>query len=98
VLRAALGDLSGDDHARPEREEEYRLLLELQASMRSVLGWSGTVTIPAGVVVALREGLVSLLDDVVGELDEILVRPMRARGGEWVQLVARFDRVRAVLD
>jgi hypothetical protein len=94
----ALGDLSGDDHATPEREEEYRLLLELQAGVRSVLGWSGTVRIPAGVVVALREGLVSLLDDVAGELDEVLVRPVRARGREWVKPVMRFDRVRAVLD
>ena len=91
-------ELPGDDPTRPEREMEYRLMLELQANLGLVFGWLGTTVVPGEVVVALREGLVCLLAEAAGDVDAVAVRSARVRVGEWGEPVARFDRVRAVLD
>jgi hypothetical protein len=98
VLQTAVGDLAGDDAARPEREIECRLMLDLQVSVVSLLGRSGVVVLAGDVVLSLREGLFSELAHFVGDLDQVVVRPAHKRGGAWVEPVARFDRVRAVLD
>jgi len=98
MMERWLGELPSDDPARPVREEEYRLLLDLQASLRPLLERFGTIAIPADVVVQLREGLFSQLGDVAQGLAAVIVRPAGARRREWVEPVALFDRARAVLD
>jgi hypothetical protein len=98
IMKRWLGELPGDDPAKPVREEEYRLLLDLQASLPPLLERFGTIVIPADVVVQLREGLFSQLGDVAQGLDAVIVRPAAARRREWVEPVALFDRARAVLD
>lgn len=98
LLKGWLAELAEDDPDRPGCEVEYRLMCDLQASVRSVLGWSGTIAIPADVLGELRGGLFSLLIDVAGDLDGVLVRPAHKRDRGWVGPVARFDRVRSLLD
>jgi hypothetical protein len=98
LMKGWLAEFASDDPARPAREEEYRLMLDLRASVRQVVRRSGTVAIPADVLGELREGLFSLLCDVAGDLDGVFVRPAHKRDRGWVGPVARFDRVRALLD
>jgi hypothetical protein len=98
VLQTAVGDLPGDDPVRPEREAEYRLMLELQARVERAGGRAGVVVVPGDVVAMLRGALFLELANVTGDLEPVVstVAHLRARG--WVEPVARFDRVRAVLD
>jgi hypothetical protein len=98
LMKRWLDELPSDDTARPTCGVEHRLMCELQASVRSVLGRPGLIVVPADVLGELREGLFSLLCDVVQGLDAVLVRPAHKRDRGWVGPVARFDHVRAVLD
>ena len=98
LMKRWLGELSSDDPAKPVRDEEYRLLLDLQASVRPLVERFGTIAIPADVVVQLREALFGQLGDVAQGLEAVIVRPAAARRREWVEPVALFDRARAVLD
>ncbi len=98
VLETAVDELSDDDPARPEREAEHRLMLELQASVGVVLGREGVVVVPGDVVVMLRGALFLELADFAGDLEPVAGTAAHLRDRGWVEPVARFDRVRAVLD
>ncbi|MGD1056313.1 MAG: hypothetical protein ABR992_02770 [Solirubrobacteraceae bacterium] len=98
VLGAAVGKLSEGDPARPEREAEYRLMVELQASVGAVLGRECAFVVPGDVVVILRGALFLELAGFAGELESVASTAAHMRDRGWVVPVARFDRARAVLD
>ncbi|HTD08633.1 MAG TPA: hypothetical protein VK680_07055 [Solirubrobacteraceae bacterium] len=98
LMEEWLAGLPGDDPTRPEREMEYRSMRELQARVGRVFGWSGRAVVPGEVVVALRDGLVCLLAEAALDVDAVAVSAAHLRVGEWGEPVARFDRVRSVLD
>jgi hypothetical protein len=98
VLQTAVDELSEDDPARGEREVEYRLMLELQASVGLALGRAGVVLVPGDVVAMMRGALFLELANVTGVLEPVVSTMAHLRDRGWVEPVARFDRVRAVLD
>lgn len=98
LMEEWLADQPGDDPTRPEREMEYRTMQDLQANLALVFGWSGKTVVPGEVVVGMREGLVCLLAEAALDVDGVAVSAEHVRVGEWGEPVARFDRVRSVLD